>query len=328
MSRREYAEMRNYAIELLRLLFVYGIVLLHTIRFGGAMQRGLDNVLMTCVVGFVFISGYFGIKFKLIKLIRLIGAALFCAVAISIINMLIQGEFSSAAFLSGVKDCYLERWWFLWAYVALMCFAPIVESAVKPECLQNRQWVRMLPLLSLVYVWSYSQRVPILCEFMPRTPGVGTQTFLTLIAIYTSAAIFRSMQLEKYATRRNITIVLCITLPITAVGVAHYDSIPALFQAAALFCLFKRFKLSDKFSRLLQLLGPSMFSVYLLHANCVGYFTLRTFNMKLIGNGVPLYCSYFTVAFSVFVLALAIDSLRRIGLFMGASMWKGIHGRL
>ena len=316
--------MRNYSIELLRLLFVYGIVLLHTIRFGGALQRGLDNVLMTCVVGFVFISGYFGIKFKFIKLISLIGVALFCAIVISIINMLMQGEFSSVAFIAGVKDCYLERWWFLWAYVVLMCFAPIIEQAVKPGNLQIRY---VLPLLSLVYVWSYSLRVPILCELMPKTPGVGTQTFLTLIAIYTSAAIFRNMQFEKYATRRNITLVLCITLPITALGVAHYDSIPALLQAAALFCLFKGFKLSDKFNRLLQLLGPSMFSVYLLHANCVGFFTLRTFNMRLIGEGVPLYCSYFTVAFSVFVLAVAIDSLRRIGLFMMVAIWKGIHDR-
>lgn len=291
------------------------------------MQRGLDNVLMTCVVGFVFISGYFGIKFKLVKLLRLIGVALFCAFAISIINMLIQGEFSSAAFLSCVKDCYFQRWWFLWAYVVLMCFAPIIESAVKPECLQNRQWVRMLPLLFLVYIWSYSLRVPILCEFMPRTPGVGTQTFLTLIAIYTSAAIFRSMQLEKHATRRNITIVLCITLPITAVGVAHYDSIPALFQAAALFCLFKRFKLSDKFNRTLQCLGPSMFSVYLLHANSVGYFTLHTLNMSLIEKGVPLYCSYIFVAFLVFTFAILIDSVRRIGLFVIVAIWKGLHAR-
>ena len=315
--------MRNYSIEPLRLLFVYGIVLLHTIRFGGALQRGLDNVLMTCVVGFVFISGYFGIKFKFIKLIRLIGVALFCAVAISIINMLMQGEFSCVAFFTGIKDCYLERWWFLWAYVVLMCFAPIIEHAVKPGNLPVRYAV---PLLSLVYVWSYSLRVPILCEFVPRTPGVGTQTFLTLIAIYTSAAIFRNMQLEKYATRRNITIVLCITLPITAVGVAHYDSIPALLQATALFCLFKSFKLTDKCNRLLQWLGPSMFSVYLLHANCVGYFTLKTFNMRLIEEGVPLYCSYFTVAFAVFVLAIAIDSVRRIGLFMVASIRKIIHG--
>ena len=316
--------MRNYSIELLRLLFVYGIVLLHTIRFGGTLQRGLDNVLMTCVVGFVFISGYFGIKFKFIKLIRLIGVALFCAVAISIINMLMQGEFSRVTFLDGVKDCYLERWWFLWAYVVLMCFAPIIEHAIKPGNLPVRYAV---PLLSLVYVWSYSLRVPILCEFMPRTPGVGTQTFLTLIAIYTSAAIFRNMKLEKYATRRNITIVLCITLPITAVGVAHYDSIPALFQSAALFCLFKGFKLTDKFNRLLQWLGPSMFSVYLLHANCVGFFTLKAFNMRLIGGGIPLYCSYFAAAFSVFVLAIAIDSVRRICLFMMLAIGKGIHDR-
>ena len=54
---------RDGAVELYRVALMYGICLLHTVNFGGYQKWWLANVLYTCVVGFVFISGWFGIRF-------------------------------------------------------------------------------------------------------------------------------------------------------------------------------------------------------------------------------------------------------------------------
>ena len=66
---------RNASIEFYRCLCMAGVVLLHALTQGGYAEghRGLDNLMVPSVVGFVFISGYFGIKFKFISVLKLLG---------------------------------------------------------------------------------------------------------------------------------------------------------------------------------------------------------------------------------------------------------------
>lgn len=73
------AKTRNSSIELLRILCIFGIIFMHTIAYGGdelsQMNRYLlifancfTNLGVTC---FMLISGYFGVRFNLQKLIKL-----------------------------------------------------------------------------------------------------------------------------------------------------------------------------------------------------------------------------------------------------------------
>ena len=77
---------RNASIELLRIVMMFGIVLLHVCGQGKYRCVWPSNLLCVAVVGFVFISGYFGIRFTLSKFVSLYSLAIFYCCVIPIIG--------------------------------------------------------------------------------------------------------------------------------------------------------------------------------------------------------------------------------------------------
>ena len=72
---------RNASIELFRCACIFGVCLLHALEQGGyaGPHRGLDNLMMPSVVGFVFISGWFGIRLTARHVWRLLSISVYCA---------------------------------------------------------------------------------------------------------------------------------------------------------------------------------------------------------------------------------------------------------
>ena len=66
--------MRNPSIEFCRCLFMFGICWLHCCQQGGRQSETMHiyYLMRPCVVGFIFITGWFGIRFNFSKIIRLI----------------------------------------------------------------------------------------------------------------------------------------------------------------------------------------------------------------------------------------------------------------
>lgn len=79
---------REANIEVYRVALMFGICLLHTIGFGGYAAPWMQNILSSCVVGFVFISGWFGVKFSCRKLVKLYGIGLYCAMVFGILSVI------------------------------------------------------------------------------------------------------------------------------------------------------------------------------------------------------------------------------------------------
>lgn len=79
---------RDNRIEVFRCLMMFGICLLHAITQGGHIVRWADNALHTCVVGFVVISGWFGIKFSWGKVFRIVALTAWCALVVSTMFLL------------------------------------------------------------------------------------------------------------------------------------------------------------------------------------------------------------------------------------------------
>lgn len=72
---------RDNNIELFRALLMLGICVLHAITMCGHPNQWLSGPLSACVDGFVFISGYYGVKFKSSKIIKLDALGIYCVVA-------------------------------------------------------------------------------------------------------------------------------------------------------------------------------------------------------------------------------------------------------
>ena len=76
---------RNPAIELFRVLLMFGICLLHVQTAAGGGR--LTSVLVSCVPGFVMISGWFGIHFSWRKIFMLYGVAVYASLVIPLVGV-------------------------------------------------------------------------------------------------------------------------------------------------------------------------------------------------------------------------------------------------
>ena len=176
------------AIELLRLLLMYGILLLHVITKCGYCNRGLDNILSPCVVGFVFISGYFGIKFSWRKIARLVLLAIFCSSLMGFVGFITNVDKSPLYML--IVDA--RGYWFLWTYIALMMFSPLINVSVEYYKGDVKGALRVLaPVLFCVYIWSYAKSVPVISDYVPNVVGFGPLSLISLVGAYLCARFYK-----------------------------------------------------------------------------------------------------------------------------------------
>ena len=134
---------RNASIELSRLLLMFGICLLHSAINPGYSRAWFINITCFCVTAFAFISGYYGASFRPSKIVRLVGTGVICALICG------RGNISRAWGIYG-------RYWFLHAYVLMMCLAPLVDGAIS----RKGAIAVAMPLLVAVFVWGDLPSLP------------------------------------------------------------------------------------------------------------------------------------------------------------------------
>ena len=118
------AKTRNSSIELLRILCIFGIIFMHTIAYGGdelsQMNRYLlifancfTNLGVTC---FMLISGYFGVRFNLQKLIKLDLMVILYTILHQVIKLALGIPVGKMDWLSSFFPILSNQYWYLTAY--------------------------------------------------------------------------------------------------------------------------------------------------------------------------------------------------------------------
>lgn len=96
-------------------------------------------------------------------------------------------------------------------------------------------------------------------------------------------------------------------------GFKHYNSPFSLMFAGSVFFLFKWLPDSKLIGRISIWLAPSIFSVFLIHANTYGSDCFIRFERFLITDlGWNYYLACFTVAVSIFGICIFLDMPRRL----------------
>lgn len=307
---------RVIGLDLFRIVMMFGICLIHTCGQGEYRSVILHNMTTPCVVGFAMLSGYFGLQFSISKVVRLYSMAVAYCFLIPLVGngfSVISGE--------GYFDAVLKAWgapwryWYLHAYIALLCISP----ALRTDKFGIKQ-----PFVLVVFIWGFMLSYRTFSSIVPKAAGFGSHTFVTLLGIYIVSRIAK----ERLWFER-------MTVPVAAIGIAvamvvlslipasgNYNSLVALLFMFSLFSLFKRIKSLGWGNKIVILIAPSMFGVYLLHCaiyypgisdECYGLIN-HLMNAHVKGGWSPFFV-YFLVAFEVFVISLAIDLLRRSILF-------------
>lgn len=301
---------REVSIDVYRVALMYGICVLHAITFGNVNCAWVSNVLCSCVVGFVLISGWFGIRFSVWKVLKLYGIGFYAAFVYSVLSWCLGDVTDVMGMLQVGLGQFLNGFWFLHAYVVLMMFAPLINAGLKYV---NRGGALLWPILLLVWGWGFGKTLPLIGDYLPNTAGIDAYGGLTLVAIYAAMRWVRETEVLSKLKTWQCGVILLLSLLLTGLGLGDYNSPFAFALACMWFVLYKRIRMPRWLSSLCVALGPSMFSVYLLHTNGLGGQFIANGEVWWQNTlGCPISLSVLLTASVVFCSACLLDLPRRL----------------
>lgn len=312
----EVALNRNPAIELYRVLLMFGIVTLHVAYIWGPAFRWENTGLAWCVDGFVFITGWFGVRFSVGKLLSLYGTAFASALMIECLACAFGYGLDSNIVMGAMK--HIKGLWFLHAYAFMLFLTPIVDCVLE---ISNGR--RLVPFLFLVFGWGLATELPIVHKFVPRPEGIGSFSGMTLLGVYTVARMIRCYGLVRYAKTRYLVLALPVLFGLCCLGygwLGHYASPIAVLMATSVFLLFLRIQVPSFAVPIILFLGGSMFPVYVIHGHPWVWTVIK--NMNILSFDREGGC--FGVGIIVFGCSLLLDLPRRMLVVL---VLKFVHSR-
>lgn len=182
--------------------------------------------------------------------------------------------------------------------------------------------LKVMPFLLAIFGWSYLPLVPIVKDYTPSVVGFDPFGVLTFLGVYLVARLCRVTGVGERCRCRWLVCAAVLSGAMCWIGFKHYNSPFALIFAGSLFFLIKRIKLLSSILHLITpltpplktlvlFISPSMFSVYLLHTNNVG-FALRRAECWMMEQGWNYYAMAFVVAGAIYVGSVLLDMPRRL----------------
>ncbi len=281
---------RNYGIDLLRVVCMFGVVVLHLLGQGGVLKHTVPfsgnyyftqflQVACFCAVNcYALISGFVGWnrqpKLRTLATVWARGLfwCLFWTVAISLWK---PGAVGKDQWLNAVLPVSRGQYWYLTAYVGLFFFQPILNAAVKHLSRRELEWT-LLGLLAFA-VYPLSQITNLL------RLSVG-YSYSWLLILYLLGGYLEKYEIAKGFTAKRwllwwLGITLAAWLPRMAAfrllpglaGEVHgtlylqYTSPTVILAAVALVLGFSRLELKPGLIPPVRRLTPHCFGVYLFH---------------------------------------------------------------
>lgn len=177
---------RNSTIELLRLFFMFGIVLGHVYCHGThldfhwiyTMCKTPTNIwnmpLYTLgtigVTGFMFISGYYGVNGSIDKIVHFLWITVFYG----LVGMIYSG-FSLRKIM--LLPLSFDLWWFVSSYMVLLLISPILNKGIE---MTNRKQHKLI--VAGLFVYTY---------FLGFFNWANSRDFVLLFTIYMVARYIR-----------------------------------------------------------------------------------------------------------------------------------------
>ena len=157
------AAIRNSNHELLRLIAMYMIVFIHanmylgnfctgnTGLFFNGLVNGVCNIGVSC---FVLISGYYGIKFNIRKLVKMECMMIFFSLLETVILYVVMPEqLQGAALLEQMVKSFLpfitRKYWFYSCYVCLFLLSGYIQKLI--DYLDQKGFKNLLVLLLVLF---------------------------------------------------------------------------------------------------------------------------------------------------------------------------------
>lgn len=273
------------------------------------MRLGAHSITVVAVNVFVLISGYFGISFRVSKIINLCYQVLFAVIPVSLLLLALHiFRFSSINEL--VHGFRFWHYWFINAYIGLVVFSPILNLAIKQ--MSQRQYQTMLLSLFFLFCIVHSD-FGITPLGLHLVGGYSTIWFFFLYLLGRYIAIY---SVHTLFSIRHILSAYVIGLLLTFLGVwlfqnASYNNPFIVLQSVALFLLFFKFSFV---SNTVNFVASSSLMVFLLHRHPV---LVKYYNGSIkclfatYGPSLKFVLIVLGFCVQVYILAVVYDQLRK-----------------
>lgn len=274
---------RNSNFELLRIISMFMIVFIHAnmylgqfctesyrIVFNGVVN-GVCNIGVTC---FILISGYFGMEFKVSKLVKMECMMItYSLLETGLVLVLFPGQLQGAELLEALaKSCMpfiTRKYWFYSCYICIYLFSGFIQKFVSQ--LEKKEFQKILAMLLLVF-----SVFPTLFYFeITQDTGKG---LVQMFMIYLLGRYIGMCGQDSIPKRKLLVPFFALwllngishELPIQIGGIYHHlckdNSITNIIMAVLLFYLFKDLKFQSKW---INMAATGLFAVFALNNTLV-----------------------------------------------------------
>ena len=272
--------MRNYGIDLLRLVLMFMVCMLHTLGQGGVLSACAENsvgyytfwlfeVFSYCAVdGFALISGYTAKDKpqKYAKIVEMWFQAFFYSFVVTIALWVIGlgGGFSLKVLIKAAMPVTFGLFWYFTAYFALFFAIPILNRFL----FETDEDTAKKALIILVVLFSG------LGVLYDPFKAQGGYSAIWLMALYCIGVLAKRGRLFEERKTKSLALVWALSVVVTwatrvflGVGrLTNYMSPTILLNAMIMVVVFSRIRLRGKF---IGKVAPLAFGVYLFQLNSV-----------------------------------------------------------
>lgn len=307
---------RQSNFELLRVIAMLMIVLIHANMylpsFADGITRtvangtivGICNIGVTC---FILISGYFGVRFSVRKLVKMelmmITYSLFETLIIFLFDPnALEGMRLLEQLLKAFLPFISRKYWFYSCYVCIFIFSGFIETFIS--AMSREMFKKLLVVMLLVFsvfpTFFYF-------EIMPDNGKGLVQMFMIYligryIRLYADDIVFPRWSLAVFVGLWAIN-AISHTIYFMNHSFCKDNSITNIAMAIILFVTFKSFSFSSK---VVNFLSKPMFAVFALNSTLVGI----VFNR--VGDKLPFFYVEILLVVGIFIACVFIGALREL----------------
>lgn len=276
---------RNYGIDSLRLVAMFMIIVLHIMKHGGIldMARGIDFAIVwlieaICCVAvncYALISGYIfsnGEKYcACSKYLKLWIQVLFYSVLFQGLESVVVTGVSMKEIVKSFVPVTTSQYWYFTAYTPLFFLAPFIYRYFGRSTEKEAKWCLGTVAIGLLYI-------SIVGIMYDPFKIQGGYSFVWLSLLFVLGIGIRRLEIEKSIPLKWALLaiggcVICsygVKLCIPSQNVLiTYTSVTTVVMSIGLIVIFSKLQLGKRASRIIKILTPTSFGIYLIHDNNV-----------------------------------------------------------
>jgi surface polysaccharide O-acyltransferase-like enzyme len=320
---------RDSNIELLRIVLMLMIIGYHLIVHGAKMGGSnyeiedkssmayvlLKSFLVIAVNCFVFISGYYRIKFKTGPFLNILAQATFYSMLFTLVaDVLFWESHGWRYYLIALFPVFAGTWWFITTYLALYIISPLLNNAI--DSFSKAQFLFILISITIINMVG---------GFLFDVTSVGVNkgySVLSFVHIYLLAqfirryanlSVFKSYSSSVYIFSSTLLFLLAF-ISVTALdqrGVVKlyaYNNPLVFISAVSFFFMFKNLHIK---SSLINSISPYVLGVYFFHDHPITRELLikNLFEQSQHDSALVHFISLLFITFLVFIAGFFVDKL-------------------